>query len=258
MIRTALIAVMFAFFVSLAGCTNVQSPTYSVKEYGTAASVKEVRFSQLSDTVWMHTSYEDVPDFGLVPANGLIVIDGANSVLVDTAWNDEQTRQIVEWANTKLQRPIEAAVFTHAHSDKMGGVGALRASGIDTYALNLSNRIAPSKNLTPAEHDLVLKEGEATTIGPLEIFYPGAGHTADNIVVNIPTANILFGGCLIRPGDTNSLGNTADADIAHWGTAATKTGARFPYSTIVVPSHGIPGDRELLVKTRKLAEAGLP
>jgi metallo-beta-lactamase class B len=51
----------------------------------------DVRFAQLSPTVWMHTSMKEVPAFGLVPANGLLVIDGDHSILIDTAWNDDQT-----------------------------------------------------------------------------------------------------------------------------------------------------------------------
>lgn len=256
MIQPVRYAYAFLIALPLASCANVQptAPAYAEA----APSVSEVRFSQLSDTVWMHASFENISGFGLVRSNGLIVIDDENSMLVDTAWNDDQTKQIVEYAKSVLKRPVKMAVLTHAHSDKMGGVGALNAIGVKTYALDVSNRIAPSKGLTPATNDLVLKEGEATTLGPIEIFYPGAGHTVDNIVVNIPTAGILFGGCLIRPGDTDNLGNTADGDVAHWGKAVADTGAQFPISNIVVPSHGMPEGRELLAKTVQLAAAPLP
>ena len=38
---------------------------------------------------------------------------------------DEQTRRILEWADTGLARPIRLAVVTHSHSDRIGGVAAL-------------------------------------------------------------------------------------------------------------------------------------
>ncbi|MEO8350498.1 MAG: subclass B1 metallo-beta-lactamase [Chthoniobacteraceae bacterium] len=222
----------------------------------TDAASNTVRFAQLSPTVWMHTSMKEVPGFGLVPANGLIVIEGDHSVLVDTAWNDDQTAQILDWATDTLKKPIQSAVFTHAHADKMGGVGIVRKRGIETYALPLSNTLAVKRGLSPAEHELDLREnGPSQTFGPLAIFYPGAGHTTDNIVVNIETAGILFGGCLIRPGGTDNLGNTADGDIAHWDKAVAAVAARFPDSQIVVPSHGAPAGRELFDLTISLARA---
>jgi metallo-beta-lactamase class B len=32
----------------------------------------------------------------------------------------------------------------------------------------------------------------------LQAYYPGAGHTRDNIVVWVPQDKVLFGGCLIK------------------------------------------------------------
>ncbi len=216
----------------------------------------DVRFSQLSPTVWMHTSMRDVPAFGLTPANGLIVIDGDHSILVDTAWNDEQTAAILDWATLTLKKPVKLAVFTHAHADKMGGVGIVRKRGIQTYALALSNQLAIKRRLTPAETALELRaDGPSQTLGPLTVFYPGAGHTEDNIVVNVEGAGILFGGCLIRPGGSNNLGNTADGNIQQWAKTTEAVAAKFPDSKIVVPSHGPPAGRELLDHTAALARA---
>ena len=216
----------------------------------------DVRFAQLSPTVWMHTSMKDVPAFGLVPANGLLVIDGDHSILIDTAWNDDQTATILDCARLTLKKPVKLAVFTHAHADKMGGVGIVRQRGIQTYALALSNELAIKRGYTPAEAALELRvNGPSQTLGQLTVFYPGAGHTDDNIVVNIEGAGILFGGCLIRPGNSDNLGNTADGNIQHWATATEAVAARFPDSKIVVPSHRPPAGRDLLDHTIALARA---
>ncbi len=198
----------------------------------------------------------DVPGFGRVPANGLIVIDGDHSVLVDTAWNDDQTAAILDWAKLTLKKPVKLAVFTHAHADKMGGVGIVRKRGIETYALALSNQLAIKRGFSPAENALELREnGPSQTLGPLTVFYPGAGHAEDNIVVNLKGSGILFGGCLIRPGDSDNLGNSADGNVRHWAAATEAVAARFPDSKIVVPSHGPPAGRELLDHTTALARA---
>src|SRR5690606_31882727 len=88
-----------------------------------------VTFEQLTPGVWLHLSTLEIKPWGEVPAYGLVVLRGEESLLVDTAWTDAQTEEIVRWASDTLGAPITAAVFTHAHQDKMGGVGALRARG---------------------------------------------------------------------------------------------------------------------------------
>lgn len=94
-------------------------------------------------------------------------------------------------------------------------------------------------------------------LGPLEIFYPGAAHAPDNVVVWIPAARVLFGGCAVRPGDSSSPGNTDDADIENWPTAIEKVLARYSMAEVVVPGHGAPGGPELLMHTIGIFRAGL-
>jgi len=79
--------------------------------------------------------------------------------------------------------------------------------------------------------------------------YPGGGHSHDNIVVYDRESQIIFGGCLIRPGNSDSLGYTGDADIEYWSQAAKNVANAFPEGSIVVPSHGEPGGREILINT---------
>ena len=160
---------------------------------------------------------------------------------------------------SSVGRPVTHAVFTHAHDDKMGGVAALRAAGIETYALAESNALAPSSGLVPAEHALTAVESgdvalPSDALGGIAVFYSGSAHTTDNLVVGVPSAGVLFGGCMIRPAGARDLGNTAHADVAAWADTARATAARFPDAAIVVPSHGAPGGRDLLERTVRLAD----
>lgn len=229
-----------------------------------AAEPAEVSFQALAPGVWMHTEYHTVTGFGRVVSHGLIVENGGTAVLVDTGWDDDQTRAILQWAESKLRRPIAAAIVTHAHADKIGGLAALHAAGVKTFAFRLTNADAPKRGLTPAKVSLDFdsqgwltptSREKAAPLGKLRLFYPGAGHTRDNIVVGIPAASILFGGCLIRPPGATDLGNTADGDVGHWRAAALAAGAAFPDATIVIPSHGDPAGRELIALTANLARA---
>jgi glyoxylase-like metal-dependent hydrolase (beta-lactamase superfamily II) len=258
MIRCLLSACLLA---SAAACASVPA-TVATESQG--AESAEVSFEAIAPGVWMHTEYHTVTGFGRVVSHGLIVENGETAVLVDTGWDDDQTRAILQWAAARLRRPIAAAIVTHAHADKIGGLAALHAAGVETFAFRLTNADAPKRGLTPARvsldfdsHGWLTPESreKAAPLGKLRLFYPGAGHTRDNIVVGIPGASILFGGCLIRPPGATDLGNTADGDVGHWQAAALAAGAAFPDATIVIPSHGDPAGRELIALTADLASA---
>ena len=60
----------------------------------------------------------------------------------------------------------------------------------------------------------------APNFGPLKVFYPGPGHTSDNITVGIDGTDIAFGGCLIKDSKAKSLGNLGDADTEHYAASA--------------------------------------
>ncbi len=218
-----------------------------------------MRFQQIAPDVWQHTSYLDLPGFGSVPSNGLIVVDGDGAILVDTAWTDDQTAQLLQWAQARLGKPVRVAILTHAHSDKMGGMAALHAANIATYAHETSNAIAPDKGLLPARNALVFDaDGELTgarpaAFGPLRVFYPGPGHTRDNITVGIGAASLAFGGCLIKGSDATSLGNLAEADTKNYRAAVARFAAAFPDARIIAMSHSGAQDRAAIARTAKLA-----
>ena len=242
----------------LVACAPAQTEPANLEQIPTAqiaAQRGEISFEELAPGIWMHTSYKRVESWGDVVSHGMIVERGDHAVLIDSAWNDAQTTDILDWAEQDLGQPITLAVFTHAHSDKMGGVDAIRLrGGIRTLAHQLSNANAPWHGVSPAEEDLPLGDiGASTILDGLEIFYPGGGHTQDNIVVYDPENRLLFGGCLIRPGPSDNLGNTNDADLGYWAQAIANVDSRFPDATIVLPSHGDPAGRDLLNHTQLLA-----
>lgn len=214
-----------------------------------------VALTPLAENVWVHSSYGDVPPWGRVLSQGLVVATPQGVVVVDTAWNDADTEQLLVEVRRIAGPKVRAVVATHAHGDKMGGMRAVRTAGIDSYAHAFSNADAPARGLAPASEALFADGGRDVALAGLEIFYPGAGHTRDNVVVYFASARVLFGGCLVRPGGATDLGNTADADIAHWADAVRAVAARFPDAQVVVPSHGAVGGRALLDHTIALADA---
>lgn len=212
-------------------------------------------FSELQPGVWLHTTWWSFPGGFDVPANGLVVLSEGGLWLVDTAWGDGFTEQLLDRIDREIGLPVVGAIAAHHHDDSTDGIPALAARGVPTYAQERTVEILEELGGPLPESLGKLAPGKSVTIGGLVVFYPGAAHSEDNVMVWVPGARLLFGGCAVRPGGTRSLGNTADADLASWPEAIRRARDRFPDAEIVVPSHGPPGDASLLAHTIGLFEA---
>lgn len=225
-----------------------------------AASVS-ASLEPLRPGVWLHESYRDVEGFGRVLSNGLVVASGSEVLLVNTAWGEDpeaSTDAIVRAATRAAGAPVRRAVVTHYHDDSVAGIASLRRSGIPAYATGLTADLMEEEGWGRPD-SLFAEGGDGWTLSyggrEAEVFYAGPGHTADNVVVYVPAARVLFGGCLIRPGDSESLGNTSDADIEEWAESVARVRARYRGRVdVVVPTHGAPGGPELLDHTIRLVE----
>ncbi len=216
---------------------------------------EDIQIHKLFDGVYIHTSWQEHPGWGRVRSNGLIFSSGGEVFLVDTAWNDAQTEQILGWIRETLGSVPRRAVVTHGHNDRMGGIGALGRAGVTTYALPLTaEKAAPQGWRLP---DSLLAAEQRFTIGDqcVEVFFPGPGHTDDNLVVWLPKDRVLFGGCLVKDASATTLGNTAEANLPEWPAAIRRLIDRYRDAVLVVPSHGPVGDRNLLNHTLHLLEA---
>lgn len=210
--------------------------------------------TEIRPGVWVHTSYMDIGDGVIFPGNGLLVKDGDGLVMVDTAWGAEATAELLDWVQKELRMPVERAVITHFHDDSMGGMAALAERGIPAVANPLTLELGADQGMPLPEALAGLEPGQAVSLGGVEVFSPGGGHSRDNLVVWVPEARVLFGSCAVRSPTYSGLGNTADADLAHWPQAIRSAKARYPDVEVVVPGHGPPGGPVLLDHTIGLFE----
>lgn len=207
----------------------------------------------LREGFWLHASTH--PTLGA--ANGLLApLPEGGVLLVDTAWNDDQTERLLAWAEASVGGVREALV-THSHPDRMGGLGALRRHGIRALALDLTAAKARAEGHDAP--DVLLTAGEGSTVDPrgFEVFYPGPGHTVDNVVVAFPAAGIVDGGCLVKSASAKSSGYAAEAFLAGWPAAIAAVESRYPEADVIVPGHGTVGGRAAFARTVEIAEAAL-
>lgn len=218
---------------------------------------EDLQVTQIRDDVWVHTSWHVLPGDLRFPSNGLLVRDGDALVLVDTAWGVEPTEQLLDWVHHTLQLPVKYAVATHFHDDRVGGWPALEARGIPLRVTPQTLALARAENNpVPDTAELpALAPGAVLRVGPLELFHPGHAHSADNLVVWLPDARLLFGGCAVKSHTASAIGNVADADLASWRRAIAQLQTRYPQVERIVPGHQDSGGAELLEHTLALLRA---
>lgn len=241
-------------FAGMAAGSAAEEPKAKKTEIAVSA---DLQVSELRPGVWMHTSWQRLENGNRFASNGLVVREGDHLLLVDTAWGEPLTEELLGWIDSTLKVPVKAAVVTHFHGDRLGGAAALRRRGIAFYGHPLTAELAATVKLPPPGTLRGLAEaGGVDHVESAEVFYPGPAHTRDNVVVWLPQSRVLAGGCAVRAAGTTALGNVADADVAEWPTSIRRVLERYGKAAIVVPGHGRPGGRELLEHTIELAKAG--
>jgi len=202
---------------------------------------------------WLHASTS--PDG--IAANGLLApLPEGGVLLVDTPWSDAQTERLVAWAAGALGG-IREAVVTHAHADRMGGLGALRRLGIPARALDLTAAKARAEGLPVPE--VVVTAAARLHVDPrgFEVFYPGPGHTVDNLVVAFPKAGIVHGGCLVKSTAASGVGYVAESFPGDWGGSIEAVRDRYPEADVIVPGHGPVGGRAAFARSLAIGRLAL-
>ncbi len=212
----------------------------------------DLKIHQVEEGVYLHTSFEIYDGWGLVASNGLVVIDKKDAYIIDTPTSMKDTKALVKWIkeNGFINK---GSISTHFHDESTAGIPYLNSKSIPTYASKLTNELIEKEGREQAKSSFdsisywLVKD-------QIEVFYPGAGHTRDNAVVWMPSKEILFGGCFVKP---KSLGNLSDAVLDEWPASAEKLMSRYGSAKLVIPGHGKVGDVSLLESTRKLALEGV-
>lgn len=208
--------------------------------------------AQLAEGIWITSFTALIGGWVWYPANGLIVADGDRSILVDPGWSRPQGHILLDFARDRLKRPARSSVVTHFHTDRTGGIAALRRAGIPAFAAPLSVDLAQRYG-APVPDPVPGFRNRLARVGPLEIFFPGAGHSPDNVVVWHEASRTLFGGCLLKAVTAGDIGKVEDADLAAYGQTLRRLAKRYPRPSHVVPGHGALGG-DVIAHTAALAE----
>jgi metallo-beta-lactamase class B len=206
---------------------------------------KNLIIEPINGNTLIHTSILHIPNYGSFACNGMIFYENGEAVVVDTPTSDSASYELINWLRKELHCNVKAVVVSHFHEDCLGGLAAFHAEGIPSYAKELCIQLAQEDGAVQPQIAfdtlLSLKLAEKTLIN----YYPGPGHTKDNIVSYVPSDKVLFGGCLIKAIGAG-YGNLSDADTSSWSSSVLAIKKRFPDIKYVIPGHGASGNTELL------------
>ena len=215
---------------------------------------EDLQVEQLSENVFLHTSFIQTNEYGKVKCNGAIFKSDNEVIIIDTPTNDLASEQLIQWVSQELKCKIKAVIPTHFHDDCLGGIAAFDEKEIPSYAhtktiqLALTDSIKLSSVAFDQELELTLSQER------IHCKFFGAGHTFDNVVVYYPKEKTLFGGCLVKSIGAGK-GYLGDADTLAWSSTIDSIQSTYD-AHLVIPGHGKPGNAELLEYTFNMFESG--
>lgn len=189
-----------------------------------------------------------------IPANGSYAVTRDGVVLFDTPWDLNQLQPLLDSIHAKHNKHVVLCIATHFHEDRTGGLEYYSRRGIKTYTTVQTDALSKANGKKRAA--FLIRNDTTFTVGQysFETFYPGPGHTADNIVVWCEQEKILYGGCLVKSKADHDLGNLADANVNTYASSIKKVIEKFRNPNFVIPGHNSWSSPTSLQHTLKMAE----
>lgn len=196
----------------------------------------KLKISHLTGDFYVYTTYNTY-EGSRVPANGMYLVSEDGVVLFDTPWDTTQFQPLLNSIKLKHNKDVKVCIATHWHSDRTEGLEFYQKKGVKTYTSLLTDELSKKNNKKRAEYlmakDTVFHVGQYS----FETFYPGQGHTEDNIVIWFDNEKILYGGCLIKGAEADNLGYLGDGNLTEYYTTLLRVEEKFPDSKYIIVSH---------------------
>ncbi|MBM7789256.1 MBL fold metallo-hydrolase [Tenggerimyces flavus] len=162
------------------------------------------------------------------------VVAGAGGLLVvDTLGSPEQGAELAH--DLPVEGEVRWVVNTHGHIGHIGGNAAF--PDVERWQHEtLAEREGTRSFASVAYVDL----GDRL----VELAHPGRGHTEGDVVVRVPDANVLFTGDVVIQNGPPAYG--ADSFPMDWPKALDVVLGLLTETTVAVPGHGSPTDRDFV------------
>lgn len=201
-----------------------------------AQNDKDLKIEKVSDDLYVYTTY-GIFEGVKYAANALYMVTPKGIVVFDTPWDPTVNEKFEKELSKRHQLPIITNIATHSHADRAGGLAFFKEIGAKTYTSKATDSILAKTDKPRAEY--IFKKDTTFHIGgkTFEVFYPGKGHTSDNLVVWFPEEQILLGGCIIKDGEAKDLGNIEEAYPDEWAQSLQRILEKFPKPELIIAGH---------------------
>lgn len=233
----------------------------STKAFASAAdlSEKEVAFDEIGPGLYAYTAQGD-------PNSGVIVGDDAVMV-IDAQATPALAGAVISRVRTVTDKPIRYVLLTHYHAVRVFGAAAFQGAEIvasDTTRRLIVERGQQDKDSEMGRFPRLFRAAESVPAGltwptltfPTEmriwlgrrevhLKHLGRAHTAGDIVVHVPDADVVFSGDLV---EYHSACYCGDAHFTDWPATLDALAALGPRALV-------PGRGAALKTPEKVAEA---
>jgi metallo-beta-lactamase class B len=157
--------------------------------------------------------------------------------MFDTPWDTTQTQPLIDSITLRHSKKVVLCLATHFHDDRTAGLEYMNKMGIKTFSSKATFDLCALNNEKQAAFCFLNDTTFAFGNHFFETYYPGEGHSKDNIVVWCRDAKILYGGCLVKSCESSGLGNVADANLSEWAKSIQNVIIRYPNPKYSIPGH---------------------
>ena len=223
-------------------------------------------FREVADRVW-------VARYDWFDVNVTLIGGDRGLLVVDTHASGLAARRVIEDVRRLGVGEVVGVVNTHEHFDHTFGNAEFRtaygAVPIHAHEAAAERTVAAGdriKGLYAADPDDPHRdEVLATAVLPadnpfssavaldlgdrwVELVHPGRGHTAGDLVVRVPDADVLLAGDLVEESGPPGLGD--DSYPLEWPLSLDIVLGLTTTGSVVVPGHGAPVDRDFVEEQR--------
>lgn len=192
-----------------------------------------------------------------ISAHGMYIITDSSVVLFDTPWDTSQFQPLLDSIWKKHEKNVSFVISTHSHEDRTAGLEFYKNKGARTYTSFQTDSISKTRGEKRATY--LFYSDTVFSIDNIQFstYFPGHGHTPDNILLYLAQDEILYGGCFIKSVEAKNLGNLADASPKDWLNSVKRVIKKYPNCKHIITGHQGFNSTHSLQHTQKLCKLHL-
>jgi len=195
-----------------------------------------LKITHLTGDFYVFTTYHDYKGTAF-PSNSMYLVTNKGVVMFDTPWDTAQFQPLLDSIQARHHKKVTICIATHFHEDRTAGLAFYRQQGISTYTTRMTDSLAAAHNAKRAAR--LIDKDTVFTVGQynFETWYPGQGHSPDNIIIWFGQQKIIYGGCLIKSVEARDPGNLSDANLKEWPVTIHRIQRKYKHPNFIIMGH---------------------